>query len=168
MVRRWSRRTALLVGGAAAIAFVRKDTAPADAVNRPELGPISLPPGDLAQAVSGIIEHGQIAESFAQPASTGVRRDWDARRVRLAGFTVPVIYDADAVTEFLLVPYVGACIHVPPPPANQLVYVRSSAPFVATGLFDPVQVTGRLDSSDTSTELARIGYTMQAEAVRPG
>ena len=167
MVRRWSRRAALLAAGAAAIAYLRQNEAPADAVTDLTWTDL-LPQNDPARAVSGIVEHEQIASSFAQPTSTGTRRDWDAQRVRLPGYTVPVVYEDDRVREFLLVPYVGACIHVPPPPANQLVYVRSDTPFVSTGLFDPVRVTGRLDSSETSTRLARIGYTMQAEAVAPG
>ena len=49
-----------------------------------------------------------------------------------------------AVQEFLLVPYVGACIHVPPPPQNQMVFVKLSEPYVVDSLFAPVWITGRI------------------------
>ena len=42
---------------------------------------------------------------------------------RVPGYMVPLEDNLEEVTEFLLVPYPGACIHVPPPPASQIVHV---------------------------------------------
>jgi hypothetical protein len=71
------------------------------------------------------------------------------------------------VKEFLLVPYIGACIHVPPPPPNQVIYVRSDKGVKITGLFDAVVVTGILDRIEQVTELADAGYRIAADAVDP-
>jgi len=74
------------------------------------------------------------------------------------------------VTDFLLVPFVGACIHVPPPPANQIIYVKIEQGFDVQGTFDPVWVTGTLKVAPTFTGLADAGYSLEAEKVelRPG
>ena len=61
-------------------------------------------------------------------------------------------------------PFVGACIHVPPPPANQIVYVKSEKGFEVAGQFDPVWVTGTLKTETAFTGLADAGYTIDAEA----
>jgi uncharacterized protein len=69
------------------------------------------------------------------------------------------------VKEFLLVPFVGACIHVPPPPPNQIVYVKAEKGFEVSGSFDPVYVTGTLKVASQYTGLAETGYTLDAEKV---
>jgi len=124
-----------------------------------------LPHPEEATAIRGVIEHEQIAGLFVQPPSTGVRTEWNGQIVRMPGYTVPIAFDGDLVTEFILVPYVGACIHVPPPPANQLVYVTTETPFQSAGVFDPVTVTGVFHTTPTSTRLAEIGYMMSASSV---
>jgi hypothetical protein len=89
----------------------------------------------------------------------------DGKRVRIGGYVVSLDFDATRVKEFLLVPFVGACIHVPPPPANQLVYVKSEQGFDVSGAFEPVWVTGTLKVSTAFTGLAEAGYSMAAEKV---
>jgi uncharacterized protein len=89
----------------------------------------------------------------------------DGKRVRIGGYVVSLDFDATKVKEFLLVPFVGACIHVPPPPANQIVYVKSDPGFEVTGQFDPVWVTGVLKASTAHTGLAEAGYSLVAEKV---
>lgn len=92
----------------------------------------------------------------------------DGQKVRIPGFVVPVEYDDKQVSEFLLVPYFGACIHTPPPPSNQIVHV-------ATGgfgpspeqLWDPVWVTGTLRTEAVSSELGEAGYRMDAVVIEP-
>jgi hypothetical protein len=95
----------------------------------------------------------------------------DGKRVRIGGYVVPLDFDATRVKEFLLVPFVGACIHVPPPPANQIVYVKSERGFDVSGAFEPVWVTGTLKVASAFTGLAEAGYSLDAETVehrRPG
>lgn len=89
------------------------------------------------------------------------------QRVSIGGYIVPLDFEATTVKEFLLVPFVGACIHVPPPPANQIVYVKSEKGFEITGAgaFDPVTVSGVMKTSTAFTGLADAGYTIEAESV---
>ena len=100
-----------------------------------------------------------------QPAGSGVVAALDGERVRLRGFVVPVGFDGARVREFLLVPYVGACIHVPPPPANQIVFIRAAEPFEIGGTFTAVAVTGTLRTEAMSNEIASFGYQLAAEQV---
>ena len=128
-----------------------------------------MPEGQTAlpNSLQGIIQHDETAPGARQPASTGVRTDWNGKIVRLPGYMVPFEYDGSGVTAFLLVPYVGACIHVPPPPANQLVFVTTPEPYEASGLFEPVNVTGMFGTSSTHTQLAEVGYALSAEKIEP-
>lgn len=91
----------------------------------------------------------------------------DGKRVRIGGYVVPLDFDATRVTEFLLVPFVGACIHVPPPPPNQIVYVKAEKGLEVRGNFDPVWVTGTLSVTPAFTGLAEAGYSLVAEVVEP-
>lgn len=89
----------------------------------------------------------------------------DGKRVRLSGYIVPLEFSDGGVKTFLLVPYVGACIHVPPPPKNQIVMVTSANPIRARGLFAAVTVTGSLSIADSRTEVAETGYRLDASDV---
>jgi hypothetical protein len=91
--------------------------------------------------------------------------DLNGKRVKLGGYVVPLDFEATTIKEFLLVPFVGACIHVPPPPANQIVYVKSDQGFQITGQFDPVWVTGTIKTETAFTGLADAGYSLDAESV---
>ena len=99
------------------------------------------------------------------PAEPRMAEKFDGERVRLSGFVVPLTYDGAGVQEFLLVPYVGACIHVPPPPKNQIVLVKSASPFRTSGLFQAVTVTGTITITGSKTELAETGYHLEASTV---
>lgn len=97
----------------------------------------------------------------------------NGQEVRLPGYLLPLEITGKKVTEFLLVPWVGACIHTPPPPPNQIVHVRLEKPFEMGGLFAPVWVTGRLAAGAVKKQLTLvdgssdidIGYAMRASAV---
>ncbi len=91
----------------------------------------------------------------------------NGKRVQLGGYVVPLDFEANGVKEFLLVPFVGACIHVPPPPANQIVYVQAAKGFEVKSLFEPVYVTGRMTTTPSFTGLADAGYTLEAERIDP-
>lgn len=128
-----------------------------------------LPEGEttIPSTLRGLIEHDNAPLSSEQPASSGVRTDWNGQIVRLPGFIVPIDYDGAGVTAFILVPYVGACVHVPPPPANQLVFVTTETPYQNDGLFEPVNVIGMFGVSSISTQLAEIGYALSADKIEP-
>ncbi|MGR3453951.1 DUF3299 domain-containing protein [Pseudooceanicola sp.] len=119
-------------------------------------------PGNLA----GIVPHDESSLAAQQPVSTGIRTDWNGQIVRLSGFIVPIDHKGTGVTAFILVPYVGACVHVPPPPANQLVFVTTGKPYESSGMFEAVTVTGMFGTASTSTQLAEIGYALSADEIR--
>lgn len=119
-------------------------------------------PGNL----QGILPHDESSMAARQPPSTGIRSDWTGKIVELSGFIVPLDHDGTAVTAFILVPFVGACVHVPPPPANQLVFVTTGTPYESSGMFEPVTVTGMFGTASRSTQLAEIGYALSAENIR--
>jgi hypothetical protein len=103
-----------------------------------------------------------------------LREDWDkaptnpemnGAAVRLAGFLVP-LDDSRDLREFLLVPYFGACIHVPPPPANQIVHVVLPKPVSGFRTMDPVWVSGTLAARRGDSPWGASGYRMQAASVQ--
>lgn len=91
----------------------------------------------------------------------------DGQRVRLPGFVVPLDFEGTEVAEFLLVPYFGACIHVPPPPANQIVYVTLASAYKLKELFDPVWVTGTISTRAKQNDVGDAGYTLEATRIEP-
>lgn len=94
--------------------------------------------------------------------------DFDGRKIKLPGFVVPLELDSEYISEFLLVPYYGACIHVPPPPANQTVHVKAeSGAEYAGGLFDTVWVSGTISVEAKSSELGEAGYQIKATRIEP-
>lgn len=121
----------------------------------------------IPNSLRGVIDHDNLPLSSQQPASSGVRSDWNGQIVRLPGFIVPIDYKGTGVTAFILVPYVGACVHVPPPPANQLVFVTTETPYDTKGLYEPVNVIGMFGVSSISTQLAEIGYALSADKIEP-
>jgi len=99
----------------------------------------------------------------------------DGETIRMPGYVLPLAFDGTNVKEFLLVPYVGACIHTPPPPANQIVHVKSEEGFASEGLFQAVWVSGRMSAVPTKQSLymvdgssdISVGYGLQASSVEP-
>ncbi|MBT8460156.1 MAG: DUF3299 domain-containing protein, partial [Boseongicola sp.] len=85
--------------------------------------------------------------------------------IRMPGFIIPLELGSEGVTEFILVPYIGACIHTPPPPPNQLVLVRTVDPWPSDNLWEPVWVVGRMSTQLMSTEIAETGYALLAESM---
>lgn len=104
-----------------------------------------------------------------------LNRTLDGQAVRIPGYLLPLELKGRKVSEFLLVPWVGACIHTPPPPPNQIVHVKPETPYEMSGMFEPIWVTGRLSLGaakkslymvDGSSDLD-IGYTIVANRVEP-
>lgn len=98
--------------------------------------------------------------------STKVVEDYNARAIRLPGFIVPVeMNEKQQVTEFFLVPYFGACIHYPPPPPNQIIYVSVKDGLSVNDIQHPYWVEGTLSTTLTENELAISAYSLQADNV---
>ena len=97
------------------------------------------------------------------PANTAL----GGKLVRIAGFVAPLDFlGGDQLSEFLLVPYFGACIHVPPPPANQIVYVILEKP-TGIQMMDTVMVYGTLEIEKSESDIGDAGYRIRAVAVEP-
>ncbi len=97
--------------------------------------------------------------------ATKLNQSLDGAYIRMPGYILPLEFSADGVREFILVPYVGACIHVPPPPANQLIFVNAEPPWQSEQFWDAVWVTGTIRTELLSTNIADIGYAMKAEQI---
>ena len=70
--------------------------------------------------------------------------------VSIKGFIIPLDYDMkQRIKEFLLVPYIPSCMHVPPPPPNQMVHVKLHEGKKMKDIFNPVEVVGHLKVSKT-------------------
>ncbi len=85
--------------------------------------------------------------------------------IKMPGYITPLEFDATSVTQFLLVPYQGACMHVPPPPPNQIVFVNAREPWPAEKMWDAIWVTGILRTQIQTTDLASVGYALEAETM---
>jgi uncharacterized protein len=91
----------------------------------------------------------------------------NGQRIRIAGFTVPLESARGQISEFLLVPYFGACIHTPPPPANQIIHVKPVKPFKSEQAIEAVWVSGTIETVRSETGLGHAGYRMRAETIVP-
>lgn len=143
------------------LALVPKDWKPQEALDRKKAQ--SLNDGDaLAQEM--------MKELRAVLDSAPTVSTLDGAAIRLPGFVVPLEQSKDGITEFLLVPYHGACIHTPPPPANQIVHVRSRAPVKGFQTMSAVWVTGVLNTVRKDSGMGVSGYGLELagiEAYRP-
>jgi hypothetical protein len=113
--------------------------------------------------------HGPLGEGeppAVQKQTTTFNEELNDLVVRLPGFVVPIGTPRDGlITEFLLVPYIGACIHVPPPPSNQMVYVRSASGIAADAIHEAYWVTGKMRVESRTTALGTAAYAVTATKV---
>lgn len=101
----------------------------------------------------------------AAMADAPVVAELDGQRIRLPGYLVPITLEGEKLKDFLMVPYFGACIHVPPPPPNQVVFVSLPEAVLVDDPYGPHWVTGVLSTATSSTELAEAAYTLAGEQV---
>lgn len=91
----------------------------------------------------------------------------DGVAVRMPGYVVPLEQGRDGLREFLLVPYYGACIHQPPPPANQIVHVRSSRPVPGFQSMSTVWVHGTIRANRRDNGVGVSGYDLELARMEP-
>jgi hypothetical protein len=89
------------------------------------------------------------------------------QNVRIPGFVVPLEDSKDGLKEFLLVPYFGACIHSPPPPANQIIHVLPRTPAKGLRSMDTVWISGPLATVRTDSYMGAASYRIEATEVVP-
>lgn len=125
-----------------------------------------LPPGLPYSEIIGegeLDEENDVWNPIYDANATKLNEALDGAYVKLPGYIIPFDVSAEGVTSFMLVPYVGACIHTPPPPANQLVFVNAARPWPGEQLWDPVWVSGTMSTQLQSTSLGQTGYSISAE-----
>ncbi len=104
-------------------------------------------------------------------------KELDGKQVKIPGFMLPLEFDGTEIKEFLLVPYFGACVHTPPPPSNQVIHAKLKEEIMVTELFEPVWISGRLNTIQSQATLGETGvsltleietgYTMEVNQVEP-
>lgn len=88
----------------------------------------------------------------------------DGKQVKIPGFMVPLEDNSQKVTEFLLVPTPQACIHVPPPPPNQMIYVRMKEG-AENKQGAPIWVYGKFRIATTRSQYGEVSFEMTGETV---
>lgn len=118
----------------------------------------------------------QDSDPRAMEALDRLKRLWDdapaeptlsGRRIRIAGFALPLERQGDKVTEFLIVPYFGACIHTPPPPANQIIHAKSAKPLTGVKIMTPLWTYGTLAVQRGETQWGVAGYRLTVDKIAP-
>lgn len=140
-----------------------------------------LPPHWVAEIKSQMAAIGKMGflidgTEAADDAMRALRQKWDNapidpghidQAVRIAGYVVRLDADRKPMREFLLVPYFGACIHLPPPPANQIILVRLARPASGFASMDTVWVEGILREARVDSGMAVSGYALDADRIWP-
>lgn len=131
----------------------------------PKIAPQMAPIHNLSGLSDALNVESAPAAKQQQPSAPVVKA-LDGQHIRLPGYIVPLeVTEEGRVTEFLLVPYFGACIHVPPPPSNQIVYVKSKVGVKLDELYQPYWIEGAMKVEKSTSDLADAGYKMEAEKI---
>jgi hypothetical protein len=137
------------------------------------------PPDYVLEVTEGSIEDkpaGMLKSNITEPAdsyqqaltSTRVRPELDGNRIRIASYLVPLEYnDKQEATTFFAVPFFGACIHVPPPPPNQIILVHSDEGVHIEDMQMPLWLSGELHTGIEENELATSAYSMTLASHAP-
>jgi len=144
-----------------------------DLIPKEDLDALLNPPSYITDIEDGSVEDqisSQIQNTIAAASddryqqalvSTSVVSEKDGQAVRIPGFIVPLEFDDEqTVTQFFLVPFFGACIHTPPPPPNQIIFVEYPEGLKLEALYDPFWISGTLNTSIVENELATAAYSL--------
>ena len=98
--------------------------------------------------------------------SAKVVEKYNNAKVRVPGFVVPLEFDAEQnVNSFFLVPYFGACIHVPPPPPNQMIFVTGAKDLKADMIYSPFWISGTLTTDVMTHDLGQAAYSLKVDKI---
>lgn len=89
----------------------------------------------------------------------------DKQGIKITGFMIPITKNKDDVISFLLVPYFGACIHTPPPPSNQVLFVVPDKPVKGGTTMDAVTISGEVSIQRTDSPWGSAAYRVAAKFV---
>ena len=120
-------------------------------------------PIDWSISDEALLEQAMMPSQIKGPTVAGLAK----QKIRLPGFIVPLDFTLGSFKEFLFVPYVGACVHVPPPPTNQLLLVRSTTNIEQVDMWQPVFVFGTLSIDEQENEIGNSSYSLQLDSIAP-
>jgi len=123
-----------------------------------------MPPEDLkALEAMGEIDHGGVMQNDALTSTKTVAK-MNGARGKIPGYIVPVTFDdRGRITELFLVPYFGACIHMPAPPPNQIIYIKPKKPLPPSQIWDAYWAIGTVRIAKTENEMALSAYSLDLE-----
>jgi hypothetical protein len=101
-----------------------------------------------------------------QVGSSRTVRSLDGLRIRIKGYVVPLDAGAGTMRSFLLVPYFGACIHAPPPPPNQTVYVISDRPVPLASIYRPAEADGIMSVASSASDMGAAAYQLKLRQLK--
>ena len=109
--------------------------------------------------VMDMISEGSAQDTMEQIGTYNVVEDLDGKMVKIPGYIVPLDFKANAeYTEFLLVPYFGACLHTPPPPPNQIVYVKADPAVHVPDIYEPFWLEGTMKTGKFTSDIGNSAY----------
>ena len=115
-----------------------------------------------------MIEEGSEFDYMPQLGNFDTVEDLDGQHARIPGYVVPFDFNTDRQqTEFLFVPYMGACIHSPPPPPNQIIFVRADPAVRIKDIWVPYWLEGTLSTEKTENDLGNTAYSMSMMEIEP-
>jgi hypothetical protein len=160
----------LVAGAAVAAAPEAPHPEPAKAITLEWTDLIPANARDQQSSAPPAASHDYLGESgpaaAQQSANAPVNTELDDKQVKIPGFIVPLDVAKDGtVSEFFLVPYFGACIHVPPPPPNQIVYVTTKKGIALDSIYEAYWITGTMKMQNKSTRLGAAAYSLAADKV---
>jgi len=101
-------------------------------------------------------------------SSKNIRPEFNGRAVRIPGFIVPLDYDDhQTITSFFIVPFFGACLHLPPPPPNQIIYATFPKGLQLEALYDPFWIEGVMSTTLIENDVATAAYSMAVLSYEP-
>lgn len=145
-----------------------------DLIPEADLEVLLNPPSALNQILDGSNEDsvenlGEITGQslYSQALSSSrVIQQFDNKKIRIPGFIVPIDSDEKQnISSFFLVPYFGACLHLPPPPPNQIIYGNFSTGYQPENLSEPVWLEGTVKTEIMDTTLGSSAYTMDIDRI---
>ena len=114
------------------------------------------------------IEEGSEFDYMPQFGNFDVVEELDGELIRIPGYVVPFDFDTESRhTEFLFVPYMGACIHSPPPPPNQVIYVKADPGEKVPDIWAPYWLEGTMSTQKHEHEVGDAAYTLTLSRLEP-
>ncbi len=118
---------------------------------------------DIAEIIEGSAE-----DTMEQIGTYNVVEDLNGEKIRIPGYVVPLDFSANyEYSEFLLVPYFGACLHTPPPPPNQIIFVKASPAVKLGNIYEPIWLEGTMRTGQFNSDLGNSAYEVILSKAEP-